>query len=91
MDYEKQKNQRSSGVSSNAMCYYGHGSIFPCAPSECVQYRVGFCEGDVVVVKVDRAKTSVTYLVNGKEAASHKHKMLADECRIFMPFVEMYD
>ncbi len=87
-DYAKQKDQRSSFSSGNAMCYYGHnGRKFPRGGYE----GGGFKKGDMVEVDINRATSTIKYSVNGTVKATHTHDMLADDSRVFMPYVEMYE
>ena len=41
-------------------------------------------------VDVDRLNKTVKYAVNGVLKAQHSNDMLADNTRVFMPFVDMY-
>ena len=69
------------------MCYYGSdGYKFPSEGCE----GGGFRQGDVVEVDINRATSTIKYLVNGAVKATHTHNMLADNSRVFMPYVEMY-
>lgn len=69
------------------MCYYGDGYKFPGEVKE----GGGFSQGDVVKVDVDRASSTIRYSVNGKLKATDTHIMLADNSRVFMPYVKMYN
>lgn len=88
VDYEKQKDQRSSYSSGNAMCYYGSGDGYKYPGS--IEGGGGFRQGDIVEVEVNRANATIKYSVKGKLKATHTHKMLMDNSRVFMPYVEMW-
>lgn len=84
VDYAKQKDQRRSYNSGNAMCYYGYnGHMHPSGGGE----GDGFRQGDVVEVDVSRSTNTVKYLVNGVIQAKHSHQILGDNTRVFMPYV----
>ena len=86
VDSERQKDHRYSYNSKNATCYYGNnGKKFP--NTECE--GDGFKQGDVVEVDINRATSTIKYSVNGAVKATHAHEMLADNSRVFMPYVEM--
>ena len=86
LDYSTQKSQRTSYKSNAALCYNGsNGYKYPLVGNE----GDGFKQGDVVEVQVNRSTSTVIYLVNGVQKASHSNNMLAESLRIFMPFVEM--
>ena len=88
VDYAKQKDQRNSYGTGNALCYYGiNGQKYP----EGAQEGDGFKEGDVVEVEVNRANSTVKYSVNGTPKATHSNNILADNTRVFHPFVDMYN
>ena len=88
VDYAKQKEQRKSYNSGNAMCYIGNGGYkYPSEGSE----GGGFSEGDVVEVDVNRATSTIKYIINGVTKATHNNNMLADNSRVFMAYVEMCD
>ena len=88
VDYAKQNDQRKSFNSGNAMCYYGHnGGKYP---SEGIEGD-GFKQGDVVEVDVDRASSTIKYIINGALKATQKNNMLEDSSRVFMPYVEMWN
>lgn len=90
VDYEKQKHKRFSYSSNNAMCYHGYnGRKYPNEVNE--GQGGGFKEGDIVEVDVDRASSTIRYSVNRIVRATHTHEMLADNSRVFMPFVDMYN
>lgn len=42
-------------------------------------------------VDVDRMNKTVRYSVDGILTAQHSNNMLADNTRVFLPFVDMYD
>lgn len=87
LDYDKQREQRYSSNSGNAMCYFATGGRkFP----ESVFEGDGFGQGDVVEVNINRLTKTVKYSVNGVYKASHINEMLADNSRVFMPFVELW-
>ncbi len=87
VDYAKQKDQRSSYSSGNAMCYYGYNGYK--YPSGCHEGG-GFKQGDIVEVDINRATSTIKYSVNGTVKATHPHNMLAQNNRVFMSCVEMY-
>ena len=68
LDYAKQKDQRLSYSSGNAMCYYGYnGYKYPGGGSE----GEGFKQGDIVEADVNRANNTIKYSVNGTLRATH--------------------
>lgn len=82
----KQRDLRSSYDSGNAMCYYGHnGYKYPNGGCE----GGGFSKGDIIEVDVNRATSTIKYSVNGTLKATQVHNMLADNNRVFMPYVEI--
>ena len=87
MDYNRQKEARSSYELGNAMCYFSRGFKYP------DQYKDGdgFKEGDVVGVSVNRAACTVKYSINGVFKVSQKNQMLADPNRVFVPYLQMSD
>lgn len=86
MDYEKQKESKTSSLSGHAMCYCAKdGSIMPDFRHEGDGYSVS----DTLEVDVDRCLCTVKYSVNGVLKAKQFNEMLADANRIFVPFVEM--
>ena len=87
-DYAKQKDQRYSYSSGNAMCYYGYdGSKSPSKDKE----GGGFKQGDIFEVGINRATSTIKYSVNGTVNAIHTHDVLSDNSRVFMPYVEMHN
>lgn len=87
-DYAKQKDQRKSWNSGNAMCYYGYDGS---KTTSDIKEGEGFRQGDVVEVDINRTASTIKYSVNGTVKATDTHEMLADINRVFMPFVEMYN
>lgn len=70
------------------MCYYGSGgSKYPSGGSE----GNGFKQGDIVEVDVIRANSTIKYTINGVLKATDTNNMLADNSRVFMPYVEMHN
>ena len=68
------------------MCYFGYGGYkYPNGGNE----GGGFRQGDVVEVDINRATSTIKYSVNGTVKATHTHDMLADNNRVFMPYVEI--
>lgn len=87
LDYAKQKDQRLSYSSGNAMCYYGYnGYKYPGGGSE----GEGFKQGDIVEADVNRANNTIKYSVNETLRATQTNQILGDSSRIFMPFIDMY-
>lgn len=85
VDYEKQKNQRYSYNSGNAICYATSGNKYP----DFVKEAEGYKEGDIVEVDVNRSTSTIQYFVNGILKATQIKEILADNSRVFMPYVEM--
>ncbi len=85
VDYAKQKDQRFSHVSGNAMCYFSNGQQYP----EFIKEGDGFKQGDIVSVEVDRSAKTVKYFINNIHKVTQKNEILGDINRVFMPFVEM--
>lgn len=82
----KQKYARHSWNSVNAMCYSSNGYKYPGGVKE----GDGFKKGDVVELEVDRSANTIKYFVNNSHIATQTNKILGDNCRVFMPYVDLY-
>lgn len=84
VDFNKQKDQRSSYGSGNAVCYYGcNGYKYGQATTE----GAGFSESEVVEINVNLAAKLIKWSVAGTQRASCSLELLGDQSRVFMPFV----
>ncbi len=68
VDHAKQKNSKYSYSSGNSMCYYSiYAQKNPGGGTE----GDGFKQGDIVEVNLNRATSTVKYIVNGIIKATH--------------------
>ena len=85
-DITKQKAAQRSHDSSNAVAYYcQNGYKYPNMGNE----GAAINQGDVVDANVELRNSVIKIVVNGAARATLTHAMLADQTRIFVPYVDM--